>query len=69
MPAIVPVVPSPVFETVRSKTESPRTPGSGPRQRCAAVAADAIFSNDPETVSFLPVSVADAAPTPATVAG
>ena len=37
--------------------------------RCATVAADAIFSNDPVTVSFLPLSVAEAEPTPATNAG
>jgi hypothetical protein len=37
--------------------------------RRAIVAAEAIFSNDPDTESFLPVRVAEAEPTPATVAG
>src|SRR5262249_54213775 len=64
---MVPVVPSPVFDTVRSKTHSPRTPVSCPVQRCATVAADAIFSNVPDTMSFLPLSDAEADPAPATL--
>ena len=69
-PAIVPLVPGGVacgdFVSVRSYKRSRRAPGANPRPSFATVGAEAIFSNVPVTVSFLPLSVAVAAPMPAT---
>src|SRR5262249_14459081 len=68
-PAIVPLVPGGVacgdLVIVRSYTRSRRAPVVTPTPSFAAVAADAIFSKEPLSVSFFPLSVADALPIPA----
>ena len=65
-----PLVPAGVlcgaFVIVRSQRRSRRAPGANPKPTFATVAGDAILSNDPLTVSFLPLSVATALPRPAT---